>query len=298
MRYLRYYLAVAYRVPLEKRIQLQDAHGTLIPTRKIVQVKPRRNALFREYTDVQELLDVKSWLNDHHAQAGDYIVFTIEDWDDYVVRLEFERAADAPQAEIEQRDRQLCDMLFDLLEHDTNEQLSPYHVIPTVLARLRDSAGVAGHHWQLALRLDGRMIFNDMYISYSDAGPSPVQRMVEGHEFESKPFTPELGAQVFRFSAQLLRSKHKPVSVEILGNQTFFELDQALRKAFGHDTWDHMGGFWLLIPRANRRFREVEIGTCAPDPNYKLDGSAVDVAVAGVGLAVGSRMKYVYDFGN
>ena len=246
---------------------------------------------------MQELLDVKSWLNDHHAQAGDYIIFTIENWDDYVLRLDFERAVDAPQAEIEQRDKQLCDMLFDLLEHDTNEQLYPYHAIPTVLARLRDSTGVASHHWQLALRLDDRMTFNDMYIAYSDTAPTLLERMVEGLEFEGKPFTPEQGAQVYRFSARL-RTKRKPVSVEVLGKETFFELDQALRKAFGHDRGDHLGGFWLLIPRANKRFREVEIGACAPDPNYKLDGSAVDIAIASVGLAVGSRLKYVYDFGD
>jgi hypothetical protein len=142
------------------------------------------------------------------------------------------------------------------------------------------------------------MICDGISISYTDAPLSLFERIEGDIGFEGKAFTREQGRQVYRFSARLMRSKRKPAIIEIQGSQTMFDLDQTLRDAFGHDTWDHLSGFWLLVPRANGRFREVEIGACAPDRKYKLDGSAVDVAVASLGLSTGSRLKYVYDFGD
>ncbi len=298
MDYLRNYLPPSHAEPLEHRIRLLDVEGRRIPTRKIVHIEKCEDPLLGEYTHVHELLDLKHWLRANGAQTGDFLIVTVEDRNAFTIRLEFEKASVARAEEIERRDKQLCDILFDMLEHSGREQLYPHEAIPSALARLPDKGGYPGHHWQIALQMDERMDYDGFVIEYPDAPPSLFERLIEGYEFEGVPFTREQGAQVYRFSAQLKRGKRKPVVVEIQGNHTLFDLDQTLRAAFGHDTWDHLGGFWLLVPRAGKRFREVEIGACAPDPNYDLDGSAMDVAVAGVGLSPGSRLKYVYDFGD
>lgn len=67
---------------------------------------------------------------------------------------------------------------------------------------------------------------------------------------------------------------------------------------FDHD-FDHLGGFWKLVPRAGTkrgvaRYREVDLGSV--DPFGEGDGA--DVTIAELELAVGSKMKYVFDFGD
>jgi hypothetical protein len=296
MGYLSYYVPSG-RSPLENRIKLLDAQGRPIQTRKNVYVKTDDDAP-DEYTDIRELLDVKDWLRAKGARVGDYLIVTVEDWGTSTLRLEFEKASEANMDEIARRDQQLCDILFDMLEHTTHEALYLHEAIPSALARQPDKGGYAGHHWLIALQMDERVVYDGFTIRYSDAPPSLFERIWGGYEFEGKPFTREQGAQVYRFSARLKYGKREPVIVEIQGHHTLYDLDQILREAFGHDTWDHLGGFWLLVPRAGKRVREVEIGACAPDPNFDLDSSAMDVAVAGLGLSPGNRMKYVYDFGD
>lgn len=298
--YLHYYLPIAFWQTREEKVTFLDEAGQPISARWTAYTETLSDPLLGEYTHVTQLLSIKPWLRAKDARPGDYLIFTIEDYDDRIVRLDFERASQARVDEIERKDKQLCDILFDMLEHSGREQLYPPQDIPSALARLPDKVGYPGHHWRIAIQTDGRMRFDGFVIEYPDASPSLFERLVEGYEFEGKPFTREQGSQVYRISARLKRAsrKHRPVVVEIQGNQTLYDLDQILRIAFGHDIWDHLGGFWLLVPRANNRFREVEIGACAPDPNFELEGSAVDVAVAGVGLQVGTRLKYVYNFGD
>lgn len=297
MEYLNDYLP-SERTPLENRVQVLDEQNCPMSVRKVVHIEKRRDTIFGEYTDVTSLLVIKDWLKAHHANAGDSLIVNVEDRESFILRLSFETAGDVRQDEVLRRDQQLCDLVYDMLEHSADERLYPHIAIPTVLARLPDRMGYAGSHWRIALQGDERMAFNGMMISYSDAPGSPFERMALGYAFGGKPFTREQGQQVYRFSARFKPGKSKPATIEIQGNQTMFDFDQMLRRAFKHDTWDHLGGFWLLVPRANGRFREVEIGACAPDRDYKLDGSAAHVAVAGLGLTVGSRLKYVYDFGD
>ena len=84
--------------------------------------------------------------------------------------------------------------------------------------------------------------------------------------------------------------------IEIQAGQTFADLDRAIRRAFGHDSYDHMGGFWKLIPRgqSRKKFREIEIG----EVNPLGEGSASDLHIGGMDLQLGDRIKYVYDFGD
>ena len=84
--------------------------------------------------------------------------------------------------------------------------------------------------------------------------------------------------------------------IEIKAGQTFADLDVAIRDAFGHDRYDHMGGFWKLIPRGKgqKKFREMEIG----DINPLEEGTAADLHIGGMDLKPSDLMKYVYDFGD
>lgn len=298
MDYLHYYLPSPGKTPLENQIKMLDAQGRALPARKIVHIQRRKDPFFGDYTDIVALLDIKDWLNAHHAKAGDHLIITVEDREAFTIRLAFEKASAVREDELALRDKQLCDLLYDMLEHSNDERIYLHQAIPTVLARLPDKAGYAGSHWRVALQQDERMFCEGVSITYSDGTLSIFERVEGDYGSEGKVFARKQGEQVYRFSARLKRGKGKPALVEIQGNQTMFDLDQILRQAFGHDTWDHLGGFWLLIPRASGRFREVEIGACAPDRKYKLDGSAVNVAVASLGLSIGSRLKYVYDFGD
>jgi hypothetical protein len=83
--------------------------------------------------------------------------------------------------------------------------------------------------------------------------------------------------------------------VEILGGQTLADLNVILVRAFQHD-FDHLAGFWKIVPRrgAKTRYREVELGTV--DPFGEGDGA--DVQIAAIGLKEGDRLRYVFDFGD
>lgn len=65
---------------------------------------------------------------------------------------------------------------------------------------------------------------------------------------------------------------------------------------FKHD-WDHMGGFWQLIPRgAGKRVREVGIARVSPFVSDENEGD--DLRLAELDLEPGSQLRWVYDFGD
>jgi hypothetical protein len=141
MEYLRYYLPSPGRKPLESQIKLLDAHGHPVPANKVVHVKVRKDSLLGEYTEIVSLLDIKDLLHAHHAKAGDHLIVAIEDREAFTIRLAFEKANEVREDDVARRDKQLCDQLYDLLEHAAYESIFLHEAIPTVLARLPDKAG-------------------------------------------------------------------------------------------------------------------------------------------------------------
>ena len=108
-------------------------------------------------------------------------------------------------------------------------------------------------------------------------------------------FASEQGEQVYRFKAAFAFRKSLWRRIEIQGSQTLTDFDDILRSAFGHDSSDHMSGFWKQVRRGQgNRFREVDLGSINPFG----EGDAADLRIAGLGLQVGDKMKYVYDFGD
>lgn len=79
--------------------------------------------------------------------------------------------------------------------------------------------------------------------------------------------------------------------VEARGDQTLFELDAVLRRAFRHDPTEHLSGFYL--PRGNRQ-RPEDLG----DINPFGGGEAEEIRLGEIGLDPGDTLLYVYDFGD
>ena len=93
---------------------------------------------------------------------------------------------------------------------------------------------------------------------------------------------------VYVFKVALKHRKGAWRSIEIHGDQTLGDFDGAIRKTFGHDTWDHMSEFYSGQIWNSGGFGEIMPGG---------GGSGADVLVNELGLSEGDKLEYVYDFG-
>jgi hypothetical protein len=189
-----------------------------------------------------------------------------------------------------------------MLENSAQEELYRHEAVPTVYARLSDKCGYPPDHWMTVLEKDKRMIADDWAIRYSDGRLSPymeLERELAGEyrEIQMIPFSKEQGKLVFRFKAELKNNPKIWREIEIQGKQTLAELQSILVDAFNHD-WDHMGGFWKLVPRKTStgkvRYREVDLG----DVNPFEEGEGAGIKIAEIGLSEGDKVKFVFDFGD
>jgi hypothetical protein len=185
-----------------------------------------------------------------------------------------------------------------MLESSSRESISNYEAILTAHIRLEDPSGYPGDHWINVIEQDPRMKFGGWAgdITYTE-----TRNMFESMFMDGKPsameqkFTSEQGRQVYNFKAALKYRKGIWRSIEIQGKQTLEDFDDILREAFKHDPTDHLSGFWKLIRRGKgNRFREIDLGNINPFEG----GGAEDLTIAGLGLQVGNKLKYVYDFGD
>jgi hypothetical protein len=70
-------------------------------------------------------------LRQHQARAGDSFLFTIEQFDPPRLRMEYEPQAQRDEAVIEQRNRELMDLLYQMLEASSQEQISGSTILAT-----------------------------------------------------------------------------------------------------------------------------------------------------------------------
>jgi hypothetical protein len=277
-----------------------DEKGNTLPARMktILVSAPKELALiFGEMKG--EGYDLHKWAEARNIRKGDSLLVTIRDWERNVFTLEYEPAAKRRRVNVEAANRELADVLFGILETSFDGRPPAHQIIPKAYATLSDPYGYPGDHWTQVIEKDGRMKYNGWLITYAEDLTS-IDRIAmrkTGGRLLHVTDTPtrEQAGQVYRFKAEAGYSKKIWRDVEIKGGQTLAELDSILREAFQLDTWDHLGGFWRLIPRGNtKRIREVEIG----DVNPMGEGSAADLHVGGLDLKPGDRLKYVYDFGD
>jgi hypothetical protein len=85
---------------------------------------------------------------------------------------------------------------------------------------------------------------------------------------------------VYVFKVALKHRKGAWRSIEIRGDQTLGDFDGAIRKTFGHDTWDHMSEFYSGQIWISEGFGEIMPGG---------GGSGADVLVDELGLSEGDK---------
>jgi hypothetical protein len=250
----------------------------------------------------QPVVILKEWFRSQQMYHKDHILVTIEDWEVGVFRLERERYGEQRADLLAERNQYFADAFYALLESAHDEDIDAHIALSTIYAKIPDKGGYPPDHWMVIINNDSRMFTNGWLIRYVDSGFAMIDRMFAEVTGESliapvQPSTKEEREQTYCFRAFL---KDKPSiwrQIEIQGKQTLADLDDALRTAFGHDTSDHLSGFWKLVVRSGgpkKRYREVDLGRVNP---FEY-GEGSDTSIAALALQVGDRLKYVYDFGD
>lgn len=239
-------------------------------------------------------LDLRHWLQEHSAQKEDGILVTLLDYERAHFAIEHEPQNQRREPEIQAQNRALADMIWNVLQETTDERLYTNEGIATAYARLSSARDYPGDHWRQVLdddprmRNDGLMIVPADYQSWFDLA------LGEPDTVEEQPFTEEQGQKVYRFSACAKRTLRTCI-IEILGKHTLGDFDAVMRRAFHLDTSDHLSEFTLVISRGKgKRPHRTEYGELNPFE----DTPARQVHLAGLGLEVGAKLEYVYDFGD
>lgn len=293
----RYFLR--REIPYEQ-MDLLDEAGRSLPTR-VITLKRKVQGLFGPSEYEIPALDLGDWFRAHKVRRDDSILVTVEDWQAGRFRLEHEPARQRRKhrQEIERKNRELTDLIYNLLENARYERVYADQTVPTAYARMSDPRGYPGDHWIHVVKQDARMATDGFRIRYAESF-TPLERMVAeiyGEEIgvPERTFSPKEGRMVYRFKAALRHRKGLWRRIEVRGDQTLADFDFILRKAFQHDTWDHLGGFWKRVRRGStRRYREIDLGDVDPLGG----GSGASRRIAGLGLKPGDTLKYVYDFGD
>ncbi len=220
---------------------------------------------------------------------------TVEDWENHRFRLEHEPIKRKRWKDVIQKDRELAELLFAMLEASRDERALGFVAIPTAFARMADPRGYPGHHWSQVIAEDEHMRYDGFAIHYSDFR-APLERVLHSDDLSAEEsFSPAEGRQIYRFKASLSQRSSLWRRIEIEGRQTLGEFDAVLRDAFEHDPFDHLSGFWKRVRRGKgARFRKVDLGSIEPFEG----GDAADLCIAGLGLRPGDELEYVYDFGD
>lgn len=264
----------------------------------IVSLKYRISGL-KEDIEV-DAFELSRWFEKHNVRRHDSLLVTVESWEPRIFRLEFEKEKKRRihREEIEKKNQELADIFFDMLETAHDEQIYVERAVPTAYLRLQDPKGYPGDHWTTVLEKDSRMRETGFSIAYPER-QNLMERLLQegGPPMDEQDFSQEQGKQLYKFRVSLKYRKDVWRRIEIQGHQTLADFDFLIRSEFGHDPSDHLGGFWKLVRRGqtNRfRFRKIELG----DVNPLGEGSGAEIRIAGLGLSVGDRLKYVYDFGD
>jgi hypothetical protein len=275
-------------------VHLLDHQGRSLPVR-VITVREQIDTPFGKQPTQYAAFNLGDWFRTQRIRRNDCLLVTVEDWTVECFRLEPEPAKRRRKTEIEHQDRELADLLFDMLENTRYETIATHVAVPTAYARLSDPHGYPGSHWLEVVQRDERMRTDGWDIRYSDWRLPLESMLFEEESIPETGFSAAQGRQVYGFKAALWHRPGLWRTIEIQGKQTLAELDAILRSAFEHDTYDHLGGFWKRIRRGkSKRFREVDVG----DINPFGGGSGSEVHIAGLGLEPGHELKYVYDFGD
>lgn len=256
-------------------------------------------------------VELSAWMERQGFAPGDSIIFIIEAWESErrVFRLTREPQSQTAQhlESIIQRNAEFADALYQQLEASRDDRLRLTVVIPQVHVIMEGPRDIPGHHWWRVVLADPRISASDYNIFYADDDDIMGKVYQEIFPLDPAPLPPRPSSlpseqdkeRIFRFKAYFKHRKTLWRIIEIRGDQTLEELDDMLRAAFSHD-FDHLSGFWKLIPKQGiRRSRQVSVGTIYP--SFYLgspEESANEIPVFALHLQPGDRLLYVYDFGD
>lgn len=262
-----------------------------------------KDPIFGDYSVSRLCLDLQSWFQGKKISEGDSLLFTIEQWKPSIWKIEHEPAAMRNQAAIDQRNEELVDILFEMLESEQNERLYLGDSLLTAMLQLADPQGYPGDPWTLVVQEDGRMHYSDFDLRYADGKGNIFEELArsfaQGEEEdeeldEPRELSQEEANQVYRFKTWDTHNTKLWRRIEILGEQTLADFNHILVSAYKHE-WDHLAGFWKLVQRGNsKRYREVDIGEVNPFD----EGEGADTRIADLELKEGDLLKYVFDFGD
>jgi hypothetical protein len=283
-------------------LRLVDASGQAIQF-KINAVTKKLKGLFGDFEETFYYCHISDWLRVHKFEPKDHLLFTTLDYESGVLKVEHEPYKNINTRLLESRDRLLADIFYELLESSSYERIRLNEALPIAYARLPEKGGYPPHHWRILLSNDERMETDGWDINYRGSEKSMLDALFEeasGNrpKQSKKPISNESKTQVYRFKAALKHRSKIWRMIEIQGKDTLSDFNRILVGVFQHD-FDHLGGFWKLVPRGHSkrgitRYREVDLGSVDPFGG----GAAADVTIAELELAVGSKMKYVFDFGD
>jgi len=281
-----------------RNIRFEDSSGNPIAF-KVKSAKNiwELNSLWRR--DFVDAFDFDEWFNRIKPQRGDSLLVMVRDWESREFLVEHEPKRNRRTKEIQQFNKEFSDILFNMLEESKDGDIFLHQVIPDVFVRLSNPQGYPGDNWREIIEGDKRVMSDGTILKYPEDMPPLEHLMLPDDEqlpWIADNYSKKQSNDVYRFKVSL--GFNSPVwrVIEIKAGQSFADLDVAIRDAFGHDRYDHMGGFWKMIPRgkSQKKFREVEIG----DINPLEEGTAADLHMGGMDLKPGDLMKYVYDFGD
>ena len=255
------------------------------------------NSLWRR--DFVDAFDFSEWLKVKNPQRGDSVLLTVQNWENREFLMEYEPKRKRHSADIQQFNKEFSDTLFNVLEESRDGDIFLHQVIPDVFVRLSNPQGYPGDNWREIVEKDKRVSSDGIVLKYPEDIPPLDHLMLPDDEqlpWVRDNYTKKQSNDIYRFKVSLGFDSPIWRVIEIKAGQTFADLDVAIRNAFRHDRYDHMGGFWKLIPRgkSQKKFREIEIG----DINPLAEGTAADLHIGGIDLKPGDLMKYVYDFGD
>ncbi|HFE66281.1 MAG TPA: hypothetical protein ENJ93_03375 [Chloroflexi bacterium] len=298
------YPALEFFLPQEfspDEVQLVDENDHTIPVELVTRRKKVRS-LFGEYEQEIHSWKLGWWYRKRKVKKHHNILVTVLDWAAGKFRLQPESQKEyrSVRNETAQSNRQLADIIFDLLENSRDDSIYSGIAIPTAYARLQRNVTHPPNYWRDVIESDPRLRYSGFGdIRYADSYTMIDRLMLRDQE--ERPSSPpkKLSAtekqQVYTFKAAYKQRKGLWRRIEIQGGQTLYDFDRILRQVFKRDTIDHMSGFWRLVRRgSSRRFREVDLGSITPFG----EGDAGGKKIAALDLQPGDKLKYVYDFGD
>jgi len=251
------------------------------------------------HRDFIDAFDFTGWFNTMLPQRGDSVLVTVQNWESREFLMEYEPKRKRRLEDIQRFNKEFSDILFKMLEESRDGDIFLHQVIPDVFVRLSNPRGYPGDNWRVIVENDKRVVNDGTMLKYPEDFPLLDHLMLPDDEalpWIKDTYTKKQANDVYRFKVSLGFDSPIWRMIEIKAGQTFADLDVAIRDAFGHDRFDHMGGFWKMIARgtSQKKFREIEIG----DINPLEEGTAADLHIGGIDLKPGDLMKYVYDFGD